>query len=155
MWIKKDKIPGIWPLLSNDKPEGDNIRKFESLGTRSFPIEMSIGYSLDLHNLIGSRRKQERLHFLKNYWMERVRDVPGIKFYTSPDPRWSCAIGNFGFEGKKATEISNLLFEKQKIHTVAIEWEKINGVRVTPNVYTTTDELDKLVRGIKLMAETR
>lgn len=149
MWVKKDKIPGIWPLLSNDKPEGDNIRKFESLGTRSFPIEMSIGYSLDLHNLIGSQRKQERLHFLKNYWMERVRDVPGIKFYTSPDPRWSCAIGNFGFEGKKATDISNRLFEKHKIHTVAIEWEKINGVRVTPNVYTTTDELDKLVRGIR------
>lgn len=155
MWVKKEKIPGIWPLLSNDKPEGDNIRKFETLGTRSFPIEMSIGYSLDLHNLIGSRRKQERLHFLKNYWMEQVRNVPGIQFYTSPDPRWSCAIGTFGFEGKKATDISNQLFEKHKIHTVAIEWEKINGVRVTPNVYTTTDEMDKLVRGIKLMAEPR
>lgn len=155
LWIKKEKIPGIWPLLSNDKPEGDNIRKFESLGTRSFPVEMSIGYSLDLHNLIGSRRKQERLHFLKNYWMERVRDVPGIKLYTSPDPRWSCAIGNFGLEGKKATDISNHLFEKHKIHTVAIEWEQINGVRVTPNVYTTTDELDKLVKGIRTFAETR
>jgi len=80
--------------------------------------------------------------------------VPGIHFYTSPDPRWSCAISNFGLEGKKAAEISGQLFEKHKIHTVAIEWEKINGVRVTPNVYTTTDELDKLVKGIRMVGMT-
>jgi selenocysteine lyase/cysteine desulfurase len=151
MWIKKEKIPGIWPLLSNDKPDGDNIRKFESLGTRSFPIEMAIGYSLDLHNFIGGARKQQRLHFLKNYWMEQVRDVQGIRFYTSPKPEWSCAIGNFGFEGKKAVDISVELFNKWKIHSVAIEWEKINGVRITPNVYTTTDDLDKLVMAVRKM----
>ncbi|MCC7465663.1 MAG: aminotransferase class V-fold PLP-dependent enzyme, partial [Saprospiraceae bacterium] len=151
MYIKKDKIPNIWPLLSNGEPNGGDIRKFESLGTRSFPIEMAIGYSLDLHNMMGSNRKQERLHFLKNYWMSRVKDVPGIKFYTNPSPKWSCAIGNFGFEGKKPVEISEELMSKHKIHTVAIEWEKISGVRVTPNVYTTTDELDKLVKAIRGM----
>lgn len=151
MWIRKEKIAGIWPLLSNNEPNGADIRKFESLGTRSFPIEMGIGYSLDLHNLIGSKRKQERLHYLKNYWMSQVKEVPGIKFYTSPNPKWSCAIGNFGFEGKKPVEIADQLFNKHKIHTVAIEWEKISGVRVTPNVYTTLDELDKLVKAIRGM----
>jgi selenocysteine lyase/cysteine desulfurase len=152
MWVRKEKIAGIWPLLSNGEPLSGDIRKFETLGTRSFPIEMAIGYSLDLHNLIGARRKQERLHFLKNHWMSQVRDVPGIQFYTSPDPAWSCAIGNFGFVGKKPVEIADKLFNQHKIHTVAIEWEKVNGVRVTPNVYTTTEELDKLVRAIRAMA---
>ena len=152
MWIRKDKIPGIWPLLSNDVPDSDNIRKFESLGTRSFPTEMAIGYSLDLHNFIGSQRKQERLHFLKNYWMERVRDVRGIQFFTHPQPEWSCAIGNFGLQGLKASDINQQLFEKWKIHSVSIDREKINGVRITPNVYTTTDELDKLVRAIQSIA---
>jgi len=151
MWVRKEKIAGLWPLLSSPEPDSPDIRKFENLGTRSFPIEMAIGYSLDLHNMIGSKRKQERLHFLKNYWMSRVQDVPGIKFYTSPDPKWSCAIGNFGFEGKKPVEIADTLFNKHKIHTVAIEWEKISGVRVTPNVYTTTEELDKLVKAVRGM----
>lgn len=152
MWIKKEKIPGIWPLLSNDKPDSDNIRKFESLGTRSFPIEMATGYSIDLHNLIGARRKQERLHFLKNYWMERVRDVRGIRFYTDPRPEWSCAIGNFGLEGWKAPDIAGKLFEKWKIHTTTIERDYVNGVRVTPNVYTMPEELDKLVTAIRTLA---
>ncbi len=153
LWIKKEKIAGVWPLLSNDLPQGDNIRKFESLGTRSFPIEMAIGYSLDLHNLIGTRRKQERLHFLKNYWMEQVRDVPGIRLQTSLHPDWGCAIGTFGFKDKKAGELVGQLFEKWKIHTTGIEWEQVNAVRVTPHVYTTTEELDKLVRAIKKMGE--
>jgi selenocysteine lyase/cysteine desulfurase len=154
MWIRKEKIEQIWPLLSNGEPQGKDIRKFESLGTRSFPIEMALGYSIDLHNLIGSKRKQDRLHFLKNYWMSKVKDVQGIKFYTSPKPKWSCAIGNFGLEGKKAVEISDKLHNQYKIHSVAIDWEKINGVRITPNVYTTTDELDKLVRAIKAISAT-
>lgn len=153
LWIKKDKIAGVWPLLSNDLPQGDNIRKFESLGTRSFPIEMAIGYSLDLHNLIGTRRKQERLQFLKNYWMEQVRDVPGIRLQTSLHPDWGCAIGTFGFKDRKSSELVGQLFEKWKIHTTGIEWEQVSSVRVTPNVYTTTEELDKLVRAIKKMGE--
>lgn len=152
MWVRKEKIAALWPLLASPEPDSADIRKFENLGTRSFPIEMAVGYSLDLHNLIGSKRKQERLHFLKNYWMSQVAEVPGIQFFTSPDPAWSCAIGNFGFEGKKPGEIADILFSKYKIHSVAIEWEKVKGVRITPNVYTTTDELDKLVRAIKGMA---
>jgi len=92
------------------------------------------------------------LQFLKNYWMDRVRDVPGIKFYTSMKQEWGCAIGNFGIEGKKAAEISEKLFSTYKIHTVAIDWQKINGVRVTPNVYTMTEDLDKLVKAIRQIA---
>ncbi len=155
MWIKKEKIHKVWPLLSNDKPQGEDIRKFETLGTRSFPTEMATGYSLDLHNLIGQPRKQQRLHFLKNYWMERVKDVPGIFFKTSLDPRFGCAIGVFGVEDKKASAVSEELFSRWKIHTVAIERDEkpgveaaFNHVRVTPNVYTTTEELDRLVEAV-------
>ncbi|HNA34669.1 MAG TPA: aminotransferase, partial [Flavobacteriales bacterium] len=152
-------IAKVWPLLSNDKPQSADIRKFETLGTRSFPAEMATGYSLDLHNLIGPARKQQRLHFLKSYWMDRVMDVPGIFFRTLNDPRYSCAIGTFGMEGKKATAIAEALHTKWKIHTVAIERAGIPGVeapynhvRVTPNVYTTTQELDRLVEAIRTMA---
>ena len=156
LWIKKDKVGKVWPLLSNDKPQSDDIRKFESLGTRSFPIEMATGYALDLHELIGAQRKQERLHYLKNYWMEQVKELPGLFLKTSQDPRFSCAIGVFGIDGKKATAISEELFAKWKIHTVAIERAgqpgietAYNHVRVTPNVYTTTTELDRLVEAIR------
>lgn len=152
MYIRKENIAKVWPLLSSPDPGSSDIRKFENLGTRSFPIEMALGYSIDLHNMIGGQRKQERLHYLKHYWMSAVKDLPGMRFFTSLKPKWSCAIGNFTIDSMKNHDIADKLYNRYKIHTVAIDWEKISGVRITPNVYTTTDELDKLVRAIREIA---
>ena len=148
LYIRKEKIKSIWALLSADEPDGDNIRKFESLGTRSFATEMAIGYSLDFHNMIGTDRKQARLHYLKNYWASKVIEHPKVKINTSLNPNYSCALANFSIDGIDANEIDSILFNKYKIHTVAIKWEHINGVRVTPNIYTNTNDLDKLVKAI-------
>lgn len=152
LYIKKDKIKNVWALLSNDKPAGEDIRKFESLGTRSFASEMAISNAIDFHNIIGGKRKEERLRYLKNYWAQKVTKNPKVKLNTSLLPQYSCALANFSIEGWKATDIDSKLFEKYKVHTVAIEYEKINGVRVTPSVYTSLKDLDRLVAGIDYVA---
>lgn len=149
MYIKKDKIKKVWALLSNDQPDGDNIRKFESLGTRSFASEMAIGSAIDFHNVIGSERKEKRLFALKKYWTDKVKNIPEVKFYSPLDKNYSCAIANIGIQGMKGSEIEAALFKNRKVHTVAIEYEKVNGIRVTPNVYTSFEDLDELVAGIK------
>lgn len=154
LYISKARIPEIWPLLSHPEPTSADIRKFESLGTRSFPIEMAIGYSLDFHHLIGSKRKQERLQFLKNYWMEQVRDLPGFRTWTSMHPDFGCAIATVGLEGRSGADLGAYLMETHKIHTVPILYEKIDGVRITPNVYTMPADLDKLVAGIRKFARS-
>jgi signal transduction histidine kinase/CheY-like chemotaxis protein len=87
MWVKADKIEKLWPLTSAGDPRSSDIRKFEVLGTRSFPIEQGIGEAINFHQAIGSRRKQERIFYLKNYWATRVREIPGVKLHTSLDPK--------------------------------------------------------------------
>ena len=154
LYLKKSRIPEIWPIFSNDKPQGDDIRKFETLGTRSFAPEQAIGQAIDFHLAIGAKRKEERLRYLKNYWCEQVREIPRVKLNISLRPEFSCALGNFAIDGKKPEDIANILFNEHKIHTVAIVWENIVGVRVTPHVYTLTSELDKLAAAIKKIADT-
>ena len=153
LYVKKEQIAPLYPLFAAGNPKEDNIRKFEALGTRPFFIEQAIGKALDFHELIGIERKMKRLHYLKNYWMKKVKDVPGVKLNTSLDARWGCAIGNVLIEGKTPASLDSYLLDKFKIHTVAIEWENIKGVRITPNVYTTTKELDVLVEGITQFAK--
>lgn len=149
LYVKKDKISKIYPLFAtSDDPLKPDIRKFEALGTRPFFIEQAIGKAIEFHEMIGSERKEKRLHYLKNYWMEKVKGLPGVKLNTSLHPRWGCAIGNIGIAGKKPGELDGFLFNQYKIHSVGIEWENINGVRITPNVYTSTRDLDVLVEGI-------
>lgn len=152
LWVKKERIPGIWPLFANGDPLSSNIRKFEAQGTRSFPAEQAIGYALDFHNAIGSGRKEDRLRYLKNYWAENVKDVPGVKLHTSLKDAFSCAICGFSVDGIPTLATSEFLFSRYKIHAVNIEWENIKCVRITPHVYTTLRELDKLVLAIKDLA---
>ena len=149
LYVKKDKIKNLYPLFGSPDPEQDDIRKFEHLGTRSFAIEQAIGQAVDFHNMIGSARKEKRLHYLKNYWVNKVAHIPEVKIHTSMKPEFSGAICLFSIEGLTSQQIGNRLFNRYKIHTVPITWENIDGVRVTPNVYTVTKDLDRLVVAIE------
>ena len=148
LWVKKEKIEKLYPLLCNDNPHSSDIRKFESIGTRSFPIEQAIGEAVNFHNAIGSKRKQERIHYLKNYWASAVKQNPKVKIHTSLNPKYSCAICGVSVSGMTPGELDTQLFNKYKIHTVGIVWENISCVRVTPHVYTSLKDLDKLVKAI-------
>jgi len=154
LYIKKDKIKNIWPLLGNDNPNSEDIRKFESLGTRSFPSEMAISTAVDFHYTIGAKRKEARLRFLKNYWAEKAIKIPGVKMATSLKPEFSCALALFNIDGMTPGEVEGALLSKYKIHTSPTNWElgNIHGVRVTPNVYTSIRELDILVNAIEEIA---
>ena len=153
MYVKKDKINKVWALLSNNEPDGTDIRKFESLGTRSFASEMAIGAAVDFHDMIGAKRKEARLRFLKNYWVDQLKGLPRVSFLQSNAPSMSCAIANISIDGIKPEEVSGELFTKYKIHTVGINWQNIHGVRITPNVYTSLKELDKLSLALRNIAQ--
>jgi len=152
LYIKKEKIAKIYPLLAAPDPDSEDIRKFEHLGTRSFPIEQAIGQAVEFHHMIGSERKAKRLHYLKNYWAEKAQAIPGVKIHTSLHRDFGGAIAIVSVDGKEPGTVSSQLFREFKIHTTAINWENIHGVRVTPNVYTTTRDLDVLVTALKKIA---
>jgi selenocysteine lyase/cysteine desulfurase len=154
MWVKADKIEKIWPLTCGNTHSSD-IRKFEVLGTRSFPIEQGIGEAINFHQAIGSRRKQERIFYLKNYWATRVCNIPGVKLHTSLDPRFSCAICGVSIDGMTPNALMTALFDRYKIHTVGMDYENIHCVRVTPHVYTTILDLDKFVGAIDEIAASK
>ena len=154
LYVKKEKIKSIYPLFPNPEPLSDDIRKFEAQGTRNFAAEQAIGQAINFHQIIGSKRKEERLRFLKNYWAEKVLEFPKVKLHTSLKPEYSCGIALFSVEGKKPADVSSILFDKFKIHTVSIEWENISGVRVTPNVYTRLQDLDKFINAVEYIARS-
>lgn len=149
VYVKKEKISQLYPLFAAPDPESDDIRKFEHLGTRSFAIEQAIGHAVNFFHMIGGERKQARLHYLKNYWAEKVQEFPGVSVGTSLHPDHGCAIGLLQIDGHDPVDIHNWLFKNYKIHSVGIKWENINGVRITPNVYTTPRDLDVLVEAVR------
>jgi selenocysteine lyase/cysteine desulfurase len=152
LYVRKELIEKTWPIFPTDKPQSPDIRKFEALGTRSFAPEQAIGQAIDFHNAIGARRKQERLHYLKKYWCEAVTKNPRVKIHISLKPEYSCALGTFSIDGLDVGDVGIKLMNEYQIHTTTIKWENVNAVRVTPHVYTTTKDLDRLIEAIARIA---
>lgn len=152
LYIRKERIKDVWPLLASPENQSDNIRKFENIGTRSFAIEQAIGSAIDFHNAIGAARKEARLKYLKSYWVDQVKGVENVKFYTSTNEDYSGALFNFGIEGMDAGPVHNSLFRTHKVHTSPIKWENVNGPRITPHVYTKKYDLERLVEAINVVA---
>jgi selenocysteine lyase/cysteine desulfurase len=155
LYVQKDHISNLYPLFPNDKPTSNDIRKFETLGTRSFAPEQAISHAIDFHLSIGSKRKEERLRFLKNYWCEKVKTHPRVKLNISLKPEFACALGSFSIDGMEPEAVNLKLFSEHQIHAVGIKWENISGVRITPHVYTSTYDLDRLVDAILKIANSK
>ncbi|PWJ60442.1 selenocysteine lyase/cysteine desulfurase [Dyadobacter jejuensis] len=152
MWIKKDKIAKIFPLSGSEHPQSTDIRKFETLGTRSFCIEQAIGEAINFQEAIGSKRKEERVHFLKHYWGSQAIKIPGVRLHTSLKPEYSCAIAGVTVDGLTPQELDRALFKDFKIHTTAMVYKNVSCVRVTPHVYTSLADLDHLLEALDSIA---
>ena len=143
LYVKKDKIPKVWPLMAAEDKQKTDIRKYEEIGTHSAAMRLAIGEAILFHNAIGGKRKEERLRFLSRYWMNNLKSVPKVGFNTSFEPKQSCAIANFKVDGIDPVQLGSYLMSRHKIFTTPIVHDEFSGIRITPNVYTTLWELDR------------
>jgi selenocysteine lyase/cysteine desulfurase len=148
LYVKKEKIGNVWPLIAEGERKPDDISRLNHIGTHPVHTDLTIADAIDFYNIIGAERKEARLRFLQNYWTSKVRDLPNIILNTPADPKRSCGIGNVGIKGMKPSELGDILFKKYNIYTAPIDGANVHGCRITPNIYTTTTDLDVLVKAL-------
>jgi selenocysteine lyase/cysteine desulfurase len=145
MYIRREHIQKVWPLFGDGRAQSDDIAKFEHIGTHPQGTDQTIMDAIRFHEAIGGARKEARLRFLKNYWVDKVRGVPGVRINTPLGDDQSCAIANVLVDGMTPAELVDALWERYRIFTVAVE----QGARIAPNVFTRLSDLDLLVQGIQ------
>jgi isopenicillin-N epimerase len=141
LYVRKSKIETLWPMMAAPASMNANIRKFEEIGTHPAANHNAIAEALTFHESIGADRKAARLRFLRSLWSDRLTRFPNVTIRTSPDPEQSCGVVLVSVEGKKAPALAEELW-KQRILVVAIVHKDFEGLRVTPNIYTTPREID-------------
>ena len=152
LFVKREKIERLWPLMAAEKKQQADIRKFEEIGTHSAAMRLAIGEAILFHQGIGAKRKEERLRYLRNYWVKKIGGLPNVKLHTSLDENQSCGIALVEVAGIDPGQIVTYLMNAHKIFTVAIEHEEFRGIRVTPNLYTSLGELDRFCEVIETIA---
>jgi selenocysteine lyase/cysteine desulfurase len=152
LYVKNDYVPKVWPLLAESERKPNDISRLNHTGTIPVHTDLAIENAIEFYNKLGSKRKEDRLRFLQNYWTSKVRELPNVILNTPKDPKRSCAIANVGINKMKPADMADVLLKKYKIYTVAIDGKGVQGCRITPNVYTSLQELDAFVDAIKEMS---
>lgn len=152
LYVKKDRIPEVWPLMAADKLRDADIRKFEEIGTHPAANHNAIGEALTFHELIGMKRKEARLRYLRHRWTDRLVDNKKFKFFTNLDPKHSCALTTVGIEGVQTGDLVAWLLAKHSIFVTSIGSAGIDGIRVSPNVYSTVQEVDRFAEAMLIAA---
>jgi selenocysteine lyase/cysteine desulfurase len=152
LYVKKDKIADLWPLMAAPERMDGDIRKYEEIGTHPAANYLAIGEALTFHQSIGGERKEARLRFLRDYWAKALLEHGGIRLNTSLLPEYSCGIANVQLEGVDTVALNNWLWNEHRIISVAIKHDEFEGLRVTPSVYTHLEELDRFVEAMVFAA---
>jgi selenocysteine lyase/cysteine desulfurase len=148
LYVQREKIAGLWPLFGDQGMADTDIRKLNHTGTHPVHTDLAIRHAVAFHDSIGVQRKEARLRFLQQYWTTKVRGAKNVMVNTPIDPMRSAGIANVGVTTMKPSELATVLLDRYRIWTVAIDRENVRGVRITPHLFTTTAELDVLVRAV-------
>jgi selenocysteine lyase/cysteine desulfurase len=152
LYVRKGEAPKLWPLLGDRLPKED-VYRLNHTGTHPCATDLTIADAIDFFNMIGADKKEARLRLLKDYWTSRVKDNTKIMLNTPLDATRSCGIVNVGIKGMTPGTLAKRLLDEHKVYTVPIDYANVQGCRITPNVYTTTDELDQFVKALHVLSE--
>lgn len=143
LYVKRERIGGVWPLMAANEPQKDDVRKFEEIGTHPAANHNAIGEALTFHEMIGAERKADRFRYLRSIWTEPLRAERNVRFSTNLAPEHSCALTTVEIAGIPPVELADWLFKKHHIFVTTIDTPPVRGIRVTPNVYTTRQEIER------------
>lgn len=152
LYVADKHIDTLWPIFAEYKKEPGDISRLNHTGTIPVYHDITIENAIDYYSLLGGARKEARLRYLQEYWTKKVRDINGININTPKESHRACGIANVGIEGMDPADLAKKLLDDYKVFTVAINDANVHGCRITPNVFTTTEELDILVEALKEMA---
>jgi isopenicillin-N epimerase len=143
LYVRRERIRGLWPLMAAPTEMDGNIRKFEEIGTHPAANHNAISVALVFHRAIGAERKIERLRYLRDRWAKRLlQESDRVQVLTPLDSPHSGAIACFHVDGIDTAKLHSWLFDKHRIVTTPILHPEFQGLRITPNVYTTPDQID-------------
>jgi selenocysteine lyase/cysteine desulfurase len=145
LYVRRNRIADIWPLYAENDGQTKDIRKFEEIGTHPAANHNAVSVSLAFHRAIGVGRKSARLMYLRDRWAKRLlaEGQGRVKVLTPLDSKWGGGLGFFNVDGIEPTKLGGWLMSNHRVVQTPIVHPEFKGIRVTPNVYTTLDEIDR------------
>jgi selenocysteine lyase/cysteine desulfurase len=148
LYVRKSRIKDTWPLMAAGMRQDANVRKFEGIGTYPAANFLAICEAITFNQNIGLDRKAERLRYLRERWTNQIASNPKVRILHNSSPEMACGIGMFATVGADPSKLEAALRTKHAIFTAVMPHEEYTGIRITPSVYTTLDEIDRFADAV-------
>src|SRR5688572_21688610 len=118
LYVRREKIKDLWPMMAAPEGKEEDIRKFEEIGTHPVGLKVAIGEALTFHQNLGDERKAERLRYLRDAWANRLMAASDrFILHTSLKPQFSCGLATVGIDGIAPEDLQQWLWNEHKIFT--------------------------------------
>jgi isopenicillin-N epimerase len=151
--VRRERIAGLWPLMAAEAELAGDVRKFEEIGTHPAAGTLAVGEALAFHRALGPERKAARLMWLRDQWVPRLLASGRARLAASTEPGRSCGIATMRFDGLDAVALREHLWRDHRILTTAIDHPAVQGLRVSPSVYTLPEELERFCGAVERALE--
>lgn len=141
--VRRERIAGLWPMMAAPVEMDTDIRKFEEIGTHPAANFLAIAEAIAFHRGIGAERKAARLTYLRDRWARPLAADRRVRLHTSLKPGFACGVATVELPGVDSAALKAHLWNRHRIFVVAIQHPEFEGIRVTPSVYTTIEEIDR------------
>ena len=152
LFARRGMAQKVWPAFAEKPTDDDDILKLNHTGTHPAHTDLAIANAIDFQNKFGIERKEARLRYIQRYWTDQARAMDHVNVYTPEDEQRSCGIATAGIEGMDPQEMAKILMDRYKIYTVGINRDGVQGCRISPNLFTSTADMDVLVQALKELA---
>lgn len=150
LYVRNERIPQLWPLMAADNHQTGDIRKYEQIGTHPQANFNAVSTALTFHRGVGVERKVARLRYLRDRWANALTATsPRVQVLTELGPDKAGAICMFNVDGIEPGPLGGWLLNKYRIVNTPIVHPEFKGIRITPSIYTTVDEIDTFVDAVK------
>lgn len=157
MYIKESRLADVDRHYADESASATSIQSRIHTGTANFASYLTVPSAIDFHEAVGPAHKAARVRYLRDRWVHAVRGTAGIDVLAPDDRDLAAAITSFRLHGRggkpENQAVVAQLFDRYKLFTV---WRtgisRGDCVRVTPALYNTPADADRLAAALKELA---
>lgn len=153
LYVRSERIPQLWPSIITAGWADDlkGARKFEVFGQRDDPRVVALEAAADFLQMVGIQNIEARTRALADRAKAGLANLPNVRLKTNREPELSAGVVKFVLKNAPTKQAYDTLWEKHRIATAMTATGEAEGIRFSPHIYNSFDEIDKAVAAVKIL----
>src|SRR5687768_13351169 len=152
-YVRRDVQDRIWPLMGPPGDPKDGAKKYEAFGQRDVPSVLGMTAAVEMQNAIGKKNIEDRVRYLSTRLRAGLKQIPGVKMWTSEDPKFSAGLTLFSVRDLPMANVQKAILARDRIYIRTMTTGNLNAVRAATHIYNMPAEVDHLIESVKHVAE--